>query len=286
MTSSALDFPKADPNLKNSLDESCEVMSPSFVQEAQAKVKGPVSGAKPSRAAKGAKAAAAAAEQAQAAAQAAEPEPAPQAAAEPEVATPTKEEKEPGPGEEFEIDVTKDPNDSVGMDLDLIDGITPLVVATKAGTIQNWNEAHPKLAVKAGDKIHEVNGVRGDTKQIISTLKKDLNWRIVLQRPRELVLNIKKTSAPSLGLILSFAKNGSMLLVSEVNEGPVLDWNLDNPEFQVQAQDRIIELNGSRGNASELVQCSEGSDNICMKVLHYPNLLRYDSDTEDEEDNN
>ncbi|CAK0909858.1 unnamed protein product, partial [Prorocentrum cordatum] len=52
----------------------------------------------------------------------------------------------------------------------------------------------------------------------------------------------------------------------------------------VQAFDRIVEVNGHRGRAVELLKLSEAADQICMKVLHYPKLLRYDSDSESEAD--
>ncbi|CAK0909859.1 unnamed protein product [Prorocentrum cordatum] len=96
------------------------------------------------------------------------------------------------------------------MDLDPIDGVTPLVVAAKAGTIQVWNTRHPALAVKAGDRIHEVNGVRSDTSQIISTLKESTSWRIVLQRPRELVLNLVKKQSTAPGAQPAVARRAMM----------------------------------------------------------------------------
>jgi hypothetical protein len=245
-----MDFPKPGLDQTNTLDESVEDMSPSFVQQVEA--------------AKKMAPAAVDSEQ------------------EPEVDS----EQEPDPGAEFVIEVRRKPDEPVGMDLDPLDGVTLLVVAAKAGTIQVWNTQHPALAVKAGDRIHEVNSVRNDTSRIISTLKESTDWRIVLQRPRELVLNLrkKKNTDPSLGLTLSYAKNGNTILITEVNSGPVLDWNFENVEFQVQAFDRIVEVNGNRGRASELLQYFEESDQIRMKVLHYPKLSRYDSDSDSEAD--
>lgn len=258
LASQTLDLPKFEQSsAKNALDEVNEEFTPTLAVASAAKAHATAS-------ASGAKALATA-----------------------PTVVPVEVEREPEPGAEFTIQVSREPGDSIGMDLDLIDGVTPLVVSTKAGTIQDWNDTHPKLMVKVGDKILDVNGVKGSTRQIISTLKEDGTWRIRLQRPRVLKLDISKigkNSAPSLGLGLSYAKHGTSLLVGEVNEGPVLDWNLKNPEFQVQAQDRIVELNGTKGNAVELLKCSEGCEKLKMTVLHYPTLDESDSESELEPD--
>lgn len=259
LASQGMDFPKPDLDQTKSLDEPFEDMRPPFVQQAEAAKK---------------MAPAAVDSEQEVRRRDDEQEVSKRSA--------RVKQQDPDPGAEFEIEVRRRDDEPVGMDLDLIDGVTPLVVSTKAGTIQEWNTQHPALAVKAGDRIHEVNGVRNDTSGIISTLKESADWKIVLQRPRELVLNLRKKHdcAPSLGLTLSYAKNGSTVLVTEVNEGPVLDWNFENVEYQVQAFDRIVEVNGNRGRAVELLRHIEDSDQICMKVLHYPKLLRYDSDSD------
>lgn len=43
------------------------------------------------------------------------------------------------------------------------------------------------------------------------------------------------------------------LLICDIKCGPVSEWNLDNPERPVQPGDRVVEVNGQRGDTDELI---------------------------------
>jgi len=59
-----------------------------------------------------------------------------------------------------------------------------------------------------------------------------------------------------LGLTLEWKKSNTSLGVVAVKEGLVADWNAAHPAEQVREGDRIVEVNGLRGN-----------NNIVRKVL-------------------
>ena len=65
----------------------------------------------------------------------------------------------------FEFSVTikkRSATKSLGISLTRFPTVSYVVVTgVKAGPVQDWNEAHPALQVKTGDKIVEVNGMRG-----------------------------------------------------------------------------------------------------------------------------
>ena len=52
-----------------------------------------------------------------------------------------------------------------------------------AGLIDDWNGKHPKRAVRVGDYLVEVNGVRGPTAQeMLETFQRQLNLNLVFVR--------------------------------------------------------------------------------------------------------
>jgi len=67
------------------------------------------------------------------------------------------------------------------------------------------------------------------------------------------VVNIDMTDASAkMGIVVDFSNDYSMI-VKSINPGLIQRWNLQNPEQQVREQDHIVEVNGTRGSAEQLV---------------------------------
>lgn len=187
----------------------------------------------------------------------------------PEVAVRVVDERVPQPGETFRITIQRSVGQNIGLDTDLIDDESVVVVAIKPGVFQMWNDAHLGRAVRLNDRITEVNGVRGNTNSMISTLKAEPIWNLELQRPREYKIELIRTKTPSLGLDLRYAPNGTSLLIRAIGEGPVQDWNIAHKNQQVSLHDRIVELNGTRGTPQQILEASVGIARMELTILHY-----------------
>eukprot|EP00413_Alexandrium_margalefii_P000169 CAMPEP_0204519440 /NCGR_PEP_ID=MMETSP0661-20131031/4734_1 /ASSEMBLY_ACC=CAM_ASM_000606 /TAXON_ID=109239 /ORGANISM="Alexandrium margalefi, Strain AMGDE01CS-322" /LENGTH=191 /DNA_ID=CAMNT_0051524943 /DNA_START=126 /DNA_END=698 /DNA_ORIENTATION=- len=79
---------------------------------------------------------------------------------------------EPGRGAEFSISIDKSTGTRLGVDVDHQDGHTLLIDAITGGLAEKWNTEHPDCALRQGDRIVEVNGIRGDVLQLVEECKK------------------------------------------------------------------------------------------------------------------
>jgi len=73
---------------------------------------------------------------------------------------------------EFSVRV-RNPNeqDSIGLDLKYSNGgATLLVEAVNDGVVDDWNKENVGAAVSKGDRIYEVNGIQGDSKELYNVL--------------------------------------------------------------------------------------------------------------------
>lgn len=146
---------------------------------------------------------------------------------------------------------------------------TLLVTDVTRGLVQEWNslnETEPQLQVRPGDRIIVVNGVRGNTRQLLDMCKNNQVLHMSLLRPpaKELapgvwLVVLDKTGGMKLGIDIS-QHDGRTLLVTEVREGLVQEWNRENPLHQVMPGDRIIKVNSCQNSAQKLLnECRKNS---------------------------
>lgn len=83
---------------------------------------------------------------------------------------------------EFYITVDKTQGTRLGVDVDHQDGHTLLIDAITGGLVEKWNQENPTQAVKQGDRIVEVNGIRGDVLQLVDECKKNKVLEMVVRR--------------------------------------------------------------------------------------------------------
>merc|ERR1712194_974680 len=74
---------------------------------------------------------------------------------------------------EFSIRIDHSCGTRLGIDVDHQDGSTLLIDAVTGGLVEEWNNANPAKAVKAGHRVIEINGVRGDVLQLVDECKKN-----------------------------------------------------------------------------------------------------------------
>jgi len=81
---------------------------------------------------------------------------------------------------EFDIYINKTDDTNLGIDLSddcLITGISK-------GLVKSWNKEHSEQLVELGDRIVEVNGIRGDISRMMTECRKSKILRITLQQHR------------------------------------------------------------------------------------------------------
>lgn len=88
----------------------------------------------------------------------------------------------PKSSNEFKITVDKTQGTRLGVDVDHQDGQTLLIDAITGGLVEKWNTENPGQAVKQGDRIVEVNGIRGDVLQLVDECKKNKVLEMMVRR--------------------------------------------------------------------------------------------------------
>lgn len=173
-------------------------------------------------------------------------------------------------GSTYRLIIERCPAQMSGICFDVTDGVSLIVVSILPGSIQAWNDAHPEsFHLEVNERIVEANGQGGNAGKMIFALKQNTTWDLLVQRPFEYSAVIHRHGSLSLGMELRYAPNGTTLLVSEVEDGPIHDWNVCSTTWQVRKFDRIVELNGVRGAAELLLEAAVGADRLELRVLHY-----------------
>lgn len=193
-----------------------------------------------------------------------------------------EEEEEPPlqPGEfEVCINAEKFLGCDPGIDLDVTDPETLLVLRVRSGPFKEWNESQEdkQLHVRHLDRIMEVNGVQGDCFRLelgMHGFKKESHekWlKLRLRRPQEFELDLRKSASgdgakeAKVGLDVVTTAMES-LLVKRVKEGLVKRWNSSNPEQAIQQGDRIVEVNKIRGDSQRMLEAVGGEDELHIVV--------------------
>mmetsp|Transcript_401 Transcript_401/g.1052 ORF Transcript_401/g.1052 Transcript_401/m.1052 type:complete len:177 (-) Transcript_401:142-672(-) len=75
----------------------------------------------------------------------------------------------------FKVTIDKSRGDKLGVDVDPAPNDVALIIVgfTGGGLVEKWNREHPNQALKIGDRIHVVNGIRGDVHKLVAACRKD-----------------------------------------------------------------------------------------------------------------
>lgn len=162
----------------------------------------------------------------------------------------------------YSIQLDRSSGTRLGMSILEHVGQTLLVTAVTGGLCEDWNFAHKgqDAQVRPGDRIVVVNGIKSNTHLLLEECKKQQELHMALLRPpcQELApgvhsLALDKTNGMKLGVDIS-QHDGRTLLVTEIREGLVREWNRVNPCHQVRPGDRIVKVNSCRNSARRLLE--------------------------------
>mmetsp|Transcript_139104 Transcript_139104/g.361440 ORF Transcript_139104/g.361440 Transcript_139104/m.361440 type:complete len:264 (+) Transcript_139104:89-880(+) len=183
--------------------------------------------------------------------------------------TPTTKEASPGSHMEFSTRIARSKQMPIGMNFDIVDGVSLVVTDISSGAIRDWNDTHPgPECLEVNDRIVEANGVRGDTEAMLLSLKRETEWQLVVQRPEFFAAAFCRQNDRDAGVDLRYAPNGTSLVIFSVETGPLADWNAKGGR-QIQKGDRIVEMNGVKGSSSKLLQAGKDVEELNVTIMHY-----------------
>ena len=108
------------------------------------------------------------------------------------------------------------------------------------------------------DPVALPTGSKGaDEKEEVVKGGSTIEWKIVLKKSKDV---------SKLGVDVDLT-DGCSLLIDKVNDGLVGEWNKANPDKEVKKDDRIIAVNGSKGNAQALTEVCKREDVLEMTVV-------------------
>jgi len=174
-----------------------------------------------------------------------------------------------GPDPEFNISLTKDPKAAIGLDFDTQDENMVYVADIKPGPVQFYNlNVKPSEQLKPGYFIVEANGFSGQAAQLIEVMKKETMLHLLIRRSTEMTVSIiKKDKKTPLGMEFHSKMTGNHMMILDITDGPVYQWNVTHPQLEIKCGDRIVAVNGQKGKANDLLKKMKGLAQFQMTIV-------------------
>jgi C-terminal processing protease CtpA/Prc len=167
---------------------------------------------------------------------------------------------------EFRVTITKE-SEELGLDVLQHDSATLLITRIREGLVDRFNRGQPdECIVQAGDRITEVNGSSGNSEELISTIRSSQTICMTIRRLIEFTVTVSKLSQR---LGINVMQGGCSLTVLGLTDGPFSQWNnCVNQDLKVQPGDLVVEVDGVRGTAEDLLQAIEqGREKLRMSFV-------------------
>mmetsp|Transcript_107123 Transcript_107123/g.298346 ORF Transcript_107123/g.298346 Transcript_107123/m.298346 type:complete len:389 (+) Transcript_107123:57-1223(+) len=171
---------------------------------------------------------------------------------------------------QFTLSVTKSAAGSpVGLDVDIQDGMYVHVVAVTPGPFNDYNDSvEPAHHMQGGDFIEAVNGISHATAKMLSELKTVKQLELTVRRPEEFhFLVARRHSTQPLGLDFPKKIVGTALLIMEIRDGAVKEFNESRHGDGLRVGDRIIAANGKSGQATALLSAIQHAQRVHLTIL-------------------
>lgn len=166
----------------------------------------------------------------------------------------------------YEVVCTEKRAGGLGLDLSPHDGATLLIGKVKHGPMLDWNEEHgAEVLVQRGDRIVAVNGVSGNSEELLEHLRRDRALTITMRRLLDFSVNVVRLQSESLGIFLEDA--GATMRVTRLVSGPVADANKRNGvELEVRPGDEIYEANGVAGSGAQIFEALRKATAVTLRI--------------------
>merc|ERR1712039_902921 len=122
--------------------------------------------------------------------------------------------------------------------------------------------------IRKCDRIFEVNGIRGDAKDLLQAMKTSPRLELMVRRPKEYRMALKRKSADE-ALGLKLLEDGDAIFVKGFEPDCLFEeWNKANWQQPVRKGDRLVEVNGYRGYPSMLLTTMAQSQDLVLVFWH------------------
>merc|ERR1719240_4127 len=145
-------------------------------------------------------------------------------------------------------------------------------VGLTKGSLGVWNpNASPQHQLCPGDRIDAIEGKAGNAASILKGLEQltgsVAKVTFVITKPKKpLTIRVKKP----IGLQVISHFTHAYLHVKPENAGSMKQFNDAHPDKQVRAGDRLVSVNGVKGEAATLIEIMTKSDEMYLTFLRYP----------------
>lgn len=141
------------------------------------------------------------------------------------------------------------------------------VLRVRDGPIKDWNEHNPTQAIVHGDSIIAVNDCSLHTEEMLAELQKPGKLRITFRKAQEFNVSIVKSEdASTMGIDIVHSGNVS-LFIRNVRAGLIEEHNRKSGrDSAIDAGDRIVVVNGSRGDSTNLLDLIKASKTLNMTI--------------------
>lgn len=161
----------------------------------------------------------------------------------------------------------------LGLHVDLLDEallfvctVLPGAPGQEATAVEVYNNGAPEgLLVQQGDYIQKVNG-EGGSMAMREALKKGTRLELMIHRPILFQRPIECAKGESLGLDLNYGPNACSLLITQVKSDSVVA----RSAADVRTRDRIISVNGIKGNTEDLLKAIQTTANPVLGLSRPP----------------
>jgi len=169
----------------------------------------------------------------------------------------------------FSIGFEKLPDETLGIEVEMLDSETALILEIKGGAFLRWNKDNKSPTINIGDKIIEVNGVSGNSTHILEMLKSSSRLDLRVQRSKLVHVSLD-LDGRDLGLSIVAAPRSATVMVKTVLPGAISAWNETNWDEQVKEGDRIYMVNGKYQNLNKVLESLRKNDRLEMSIWTYP----------------
>lgn len=175
--------------------------------------------------------------------------------------------------QEFDIQIEKDVG-GLGLDITAHDGTTMLIGQVKDGPMTRWNSVVTGTGgsfqvVRRGDRIIEANEAKGDAASILAVLRSAKSLGLKISRLMEFRISAFDTMG-NLGVEFD-TESTKDFIVKAVNDGTMRSRNrVIGAEMELRPGDRVLEVNGTAGDAPALTELISKHTTIELLVRRPP----------------
>merc|ERR1712066_109308 len=96
---------------------------------------------------------------------------------------------------------------------------------------------------------------------------KDMKLELQLKPTFAFTALIKKGQYKTLGVGMDCLKSGTCLLITDIGDGPIDDWNKANPGKDVRPDDQIIGVDHVVGTSLQLADAMKSSNQFNLHIV-------------------